>query len=883
MGEYKNTKETERRREQEEKETRRVIRILCVIFGVIAFLLVDFVFFLIILNRSFQEGKFPEAQAFLQKWYEAQNAEKENVVDYFELVEEKEELTAQLGPAYEGLWRLWDDDTRYLAKKNGLWGMVDIYGNEIIPVVYEHYVCSDNSGWVEFAIQGRYSVFDRNGDSIDDLSGDKKHSTGETEDGVTYRTVIGDMGGMRIKTYLLEDADEDFYGISYTSMETWNTVYEAVGGYKDVGVFSLPDKTGRAVAICGDGTKNTLHLITSGGCESRELELPEGVYLRYFDFPGDYHWADTNFSNGWLRVYIYDKISDFLLYEDDVYMASLNVDTLELVRFPEEYQKFHRMYDEGYGELMALANYQENAAVYKYAICKGDRVLTEEKYERIGWQENYIIGVTETQTEIMNHEGVVLATYPLTGESFVNGKMIVYDGKGVFYIDEKLEKCSGYLLRGKIDACFSAGVIMDGEWYLLEDKKAGTAAVTSVPQGDTPSFLRKDQPENLKTVFWAEANGASYINRSAIALHDDDLFTVIDSKGKTIVETKHRYYYHYDEDWICILDENLEGHVYDTNGNLLYRHNYVESGLTTEEGIVYARYIQYRKGIRVEQDIAENEEDYYYGVHYYNAETGALIFEAVSTEKNIAVNTMPDETGRAVVILNIEGENVLYVITKDGYREYSGGRLNQWMREFYYSDYIDWRQAVMSEGWVKLLVADHVEGVVESSENWQEVLFNIDSYLTVPLPEKYQGYSDYYTDSAKGLYYGITALTEEEYYGEMPENVYYAICHGSEILTEELYTWIQFDETYILAGNERFAHILDYEGKVKAEYKDVGSVFWNGKLLVYDGTGVFLIEENDLSVCSGYLMKMDGAYCGVQSICGGDGVYLFLWEEEEEE
>lgn len=61
MGEYKNTKEIERRREQEEKETRRVIRILCVIFGVIAFLLVDFVFFLIILNRSFQEGKFPEA------------------------------------------------------------------------------------------------------------------------------------------------------------------------------------------------------------------------------------------------------------------------------------------------------------------------------------------------------------------------------------------------------------------------------------------------------------------------------------------------------------------------------------------------------------------------------------------------------------------------------------------------------------------------------------------------------------------------------------------------------------------------------------------------------------------------------------------------------
>ena len=882
MEEYRRSRETELRLEQEKKEAKRAIRIVCVIGAIIGFLLLDYLFFLAILNRGLEEGKFPEVKAFLQKLQEERKKENENTKDYFELIEEKEELTVQLGTAYEKLYRLWDNDTRYLAKKNGMWGMVDIYGNEIVPIVYEYYSCSDNTGWVEFAHQGRYRVYDRNGRTIDNYLEAKKYVTGKTEDETGYRTVIACMGGMRVKTYLPEDTDADFYGISYTNMETWDTVYEAVGGYEDVGVFSLPDKEGRAAAIRGDGTENTLYLITAGGCESRELELPEGVYFRYFAFPGNYQWADTIFSNGWLRVYICDKTSDFLLYEDDVYMASLNVDTLELVRFPEEYQNFYMMYDEGYGELIALANYQENAAVYKYAICKGDRVLTEEKYERIVWQENYIIGVTETQTEIMDHEGVVLATYPLTGESFVNGKMIVYDGTGVYYINENLAKCSGYLLRGKVDDCFSAGVVIDGEWYLLEDKKAGETDVTSIPRGGTPSVLRENLPENLETVFFADADGATYINQSAIALQDGDLFTVIDYQGKTIVGTEHRYYYQYDEDCIGILDENLEGHVYDTEGNLLYTHNYVESGLTTEAGIVFSRYIQYRKGLRMEFDIAEDDADYY-GVHYYNAETGALIFEAVSTEVFIGVSTMPDETGRAIVILNKDGKNIQYSITKDGYIENSGTQLNRGERAFYYSDFIDWRQSAMSEGWMKVLIADHIEGLLGSSENWQEVLFNADTQLTVPLPEKYQGYSDYYTASAKGLYYGITALTEEEYFGEMPETVYYAICCGSEILTEELYTWIQFDETYILAGNERFAHILDYEGKVLAEYMDISPAFWDGKLLAYDGTGVFLIKESDLSVCSAYLMKMNGAYCGVQSICGQDGVYLFLWEEETEE
>jgi len=881
MEEYRRQEENEQKREQEKKEVRRGIRIMCLVFAIVAFLLIDGVFFLAVLYRGIKEGKFPKVQAILQQWQEGIVSEEETE-DHFEQMEEKEKLTGQLGTAYEELWRVWDDDTCYLAKKNGMWGMVDSYGTQIIPFRYENYSYSDGIDSVEFVTQGTYTIFNRLGQRQRDYTDEERCVYGETEDGVKYRTVLSYPGGMKVKTYLPEEEGEGFYGISY--MNQWGTKvwYEAVGDYYEAGVFSLPDKDGRAAAIRGDGTTNTLYLITADGCVSREMELPEGVYYRYFDFPGDYRWADMNFSNGWLRVYVFDKISESLLYKDDIYMASLNVETLELVRFPEEYQQFYRMYDAGYGELMALANYQENAGAYKYAICKGDRVLTEEKYEQITWLENYIVAETGTQTEILDHEGVVLKTYPSTGEGFVNGKMVVYDGTGVFYINEELEKCSWYVLEGKIDDCFSAGVVIDGEWYLLDDRKLGETASTGTPGGKSPNALVKYPEGNLETLHWETADRTSYVNQSVFALSTGDLFTVVDYEGKTIIEEVHRYYYHYDEEWICLVDENLEGHVYDTEGKLLYRHAYEQTGLTTEDGIVYTRYIQYARGFRMEQDIAEGDE-VYYAVHYYNAETGELIFEAVASGTTGMINTLPDESGRAIVILNTDGQTVLYHITTDGYREYTGSKLNDGDREYYYSDYINWRQSAMSEGWVKLLVADPVLGPLETLKSWREVLFNIDTYQITPLPEKYQGYSDYYTESAKGLYYGITALTEEEYYGEMQEPVYYAVCRGSEILTEELYTWIQFDETYILAGNERFAHILDYEGKVKAEYTDIGTVFQDGKLLVYDGKGVFFIKESDLSVCTDYLMETDSASCGVRTIWGPDGVYLMDWEEETEE
>ena len=101
------------------------------------------------------------------------------------------------------------------------------------------------------------------------------------------------------------------------------------------------------------------------------------------------------------------------------------------------------------------------------------------------------------------------------------------------------------------------------------------------------------------------------------------------------------------------------------------------------------------------------------------------------------------------------------------------------------------------------------------------------------------------------------------------------------MLTEEIYTWIFFDENYILAGNDSVAHILDYEGNVKAEYADVGMGFRNGRLLVDDGWGVYLIEEETLTACTGYLKKLFGFECGQRTFWNKSGTYLIIWEGEQ--
>jgi len=878
---------TDQEKKQAEKQTKQAMIILLIVLGVLLFVAVDIIFSINILLFSKKDENGFTLVEKIENWIEQraqeneENEAEESSNSYLKQMGKRTAMLAGLGDGYEGVWIQWKDSTNCVAQKDGKWGMITLKGEEIVPFVYERYNCSDKTGWVEFEKDGKYFVYNKEGKLVKTYE-DKLTFCKTNEDGSLFRTACAYMSGMKITTYLPENVEDDFYGIRYENYETGEVLYEAIGNYYDAESFSFPDEDGRAVVIQGDGKNNTLHLISENGCESRTMELPENVYCRYFDFPGDYQWADNNFSKGWLRVYVYDEVAEFLMYEEDIYMASLNVDTLELIRFPEKYQNFYMMYDEGYGELMAFTGNQEEPDIYLYAICKGDQVLTEEKYYRIVWDENYIIGVTETQTEILDHDGNVLAEYPATGEQFVDDRMLVYDGKDVYYIDRNLEPIGEICLKDvEVDDCFAAGIVIDNVWYLLGEAVAYEAQAVEVPAGAGP-LKKSGLPEGMKIRTIQDAYWTDHMNQSLFAAQKGEGFTVWNYAGDEVIQTEHAYYYHYDEEWIGLITSDNLCHVYDTEGRLLYEHPYVEQGLYSAEGIPYRTYIQYQKGMRIELDIGEEDTEYY-GVHYYNADTGELIFEAVGGYENIAVSSLPDEYGMAVVVTCCAGEYSLYKITENGYTKETYTVPGVEVRDFYYSDYIHWLHCTMSEGWMKVMISDRRGDLLDYSTEWQEVLYNIDTQEIVPLPNRYQGYSKYYTISSKGLYYGITGLTEEEFYGEEETGeLYYAICYGSGILTEEIYTWIHFDRNYILAGNDDFAHILDYEGNIKAQYADVGTGFRNGKLLVFDGKGLFFIDEDSLTACTGYVRKIDDIYCEQRSFWSDDGAYMIIWEGENQ-
>jgi len=329
------------------------------------------------------------------------------------------------------------------------------------------------------------------------------------------------------------------------------------------------------------------------------------------------------------------------------------------------------------------------------------------------------------------------------------------------------------------------------------------------------------------------------LGENAFLVVEDNLAGVVNRQGEYVVQPLFTYMNYFDGEWISFQDEYNMGYVYDLEGNELFTFNGSDTQIS-EDGIIYTVWTSYQKGIKTELLTGKNLADYN-GIRYYNAQTGELIFEAHNHKVTLASASLPDENGMAVVVIDGDDETEVYHITKNGYETETFKKVDG--RQFFYTAYLNRAINLMSDGWLKC----RIEG-----EKKEEVLFNVMTGDVVSLPEKYQNTYALYYEKSKGLYYGISTLTEQEYYGKLPETVRYAVCHGDKVLTEEIYTWITFEENYVLAGNETLSHILDYDGTVLNEFADMSTAFVDGKLFVYSGIGVYAmdgernIDENSL-------------------------------------
>ena len=807
-------------------------------------------------------------------------------------MEQKKNLEAEFGTAYDGVWTLTNDSMSCIVEKNGMWGMVSVTGEILVPVQFERFSFMDNTGWVEFEKDGRFFVYGEQGTLIREYT-DKTDFRLESEEGYLYRTTKAYMSGMEITVIVPEITGTDYYGVEYRNKESGEVLYRAVGGYEEAGIFTFPDQSGRAVAIQGDGYTNTIYYITKDGCESRVMELPEGINGRWFDFMGDYAWADVALSHGWVKVFVSDAVPDFLMDSYENYYAFLNVDTLELVPFPKEYQEYFTIYNSGYGKAVAFRTTTKEDNT-KYAVCVGSDVLTEELYYWVEFEENCILCGGDNGVDIFDYSGNLLHTYQQVSGSFPKGRMLVWDENGLYFIDEQLEKCSDYLLtEKKIDRLFSRGVVLEEQYYILEEfameelpeqgRLAEKPQPTVVPEPTKVPVYQTEDEYRIVEVGYEICSSL----KDAYIIWQDDGYGVADLSGNVVVEPKYESWVYSEEERVSFEDSEGITHMFDCSGKELYTYVCNQGSMTNESGQQFSRAVYYRRGMRIEYDF--NYEDAYYGVHYYNAETGALIFELTdemcqwetNPRPDFQVASMPDETGMAVVIAGNGVYNTMYKITKDGYTEETYQEEHVERRIFHPSDHVVWDFAYLSNGWLLTTVCEERGDLLYCEEDWYQMLFNVHTKERIILPKQYQiWYGEYWVNS-KGVYYGMSGESRYDYENGETDCIYYAICHGNEQLTEELYEWIDFGEKYIIAGNSSFSHILNYEGEVLAEYYDVAFPFVDGKTLVVKFTGQAYYIDEDLCYCT-HIVKEDVYFGHINYVCSENGNFLIQWKEKKE-
>ncbi|MBO5352907.1 MAG: hypothetical protein J6A77_06375 [Lachnospiraceae bacterium] len=462
--------------EDKEKRARKIAVTIILIVGglfLVLFLIAGVIISTIwktVMGQESESGQPPVLQEMTDVVEEMLEESTSNMDNYLKkrlgTATDTEAMVKNLGTGYDFAEAVTRNSTVCVVKKDGLWGMVSVTGEVLVPLKFERCSYIDNTGWVEFETEGCYYVYDEQG-KLHRLYEDKLAFRMRSEDMHLYRTARVYMSGMEITTTIPEILEEDYYGVEYYSRKTFEQLYRVVGSYEEAGIFTLPDETGRAVAIQSDGIRNTMYYITENGCERREIPLSAEVSNRQFYYPEDYTWTDCMLSNGWIKVRVKDTLPDFFVDTHKEYLAFLNVDTLELVPFPAEYQGEVVLYDKGYGNAMAvrLAGGEQE----KYALCKGNRKLTDEIYDWVEFSESFIIAGRDDIVDIVNGNGEVMATYHAVSGPFVNGKMLVQDGDELYFIDETLNRCGKVELEGRIDGLFSRGIIVDGLYYMLEE------------------------------------------------------------------------------------------------------------------------------------------------------------------------------------------------------------------------------------------------------------------------------------------------------------------------------------------------------------------------------------------------------------------------------
>lgn len=360
----------------------------------------------------------------------------------------------------------------YVVKNGNLYGMVDFYGNSVVPMQYEKYsLVAENE--VQFIKGNRAYVYNTDTGRLvieyvtEEFVESKVIESFTTEMGrkVTvelqnfyydfekgaslYRVYQGGILREDLYTWWTYEATEDYYGSSQGHwLSTYKNVYNNTtiySGYTDcvaadimcwVGSFSSDKSEGVAVMVETDklsGAKSLIIINTTGYQRKN---------ITNFDSEG----IQASYDNGWLKLFCPGEMID--------------VHTMKKVAMPfcANYWYYGR------GEYYA-ASTDDNT----YSICKGSTILKNGCVSVDFEKENYIIYKrADGKFVYMTYSGTEVLTVNDYG-GFVNGRAIVNDGTGIYIIDENLNKVSDYIYKGIVENCHDGAIKLNGKYYLIAE------------------------------------------------------------------------------------------------------------------------------------------------------------------------------------------------------------------------------------------------------------------------------------------------------------------------------------------------------------------------------------------------------------------------------
>ena len=352
---------------------------------------------------------------------------------------------------------------------NKLYGMVDLDGNEVIPCKYIGYLCYDKSDTITFVDQDNGYVYNKDFEIVREYerSWEKPYTSPVDENGAVYEGTTScfnerEMCGMRIILYTNEYVKTDENGNRKTVNERYVDFYNSESGeliaqYQLTDYYSYifdADSEGNVCVLAENPVdrenyvapidhydKNTVHNYTLYTVNKDGVQMEKNL--------------DMNFDNDYVnRRYFISAhmIWGYTIQDSQRYLTFVSRNTGEAFILPDSYRvNGFNVYDfqDVDGETYCGIRLY-NDELYKIVKLGDYEELSEQIYQWINFDDKYIIAGDADGAYIYEYGTMnELARYVDIGAPFNNGRTLVYDGTGVYFINDNLEQISDYILTNK--------------------------------------------------------------------------------------------------------------------------------------------------------------------------------------------------------------------------------------------------------------------------------------------------------------------------------------------------------------------------------------------------------------------------------------------------